>query len=367
MIPMIDLEKDFLEIKDEVIETTIKILKSTKYILGPHVKEFERKLSALHDNSCAIGVASGTDALHLSLASLGIESGDEVITTPFTFFATIECIVYQGAIPIFVDIGSDTMNIDVEKVEEKITEKTKAILPVHLFGLPCNMEKIMELANKYNLFVIEDCAQSLGATFHGKKTGSFGDTGCFSFYPTKNLGCYGDGGAIITNNHELNNKIRILRNHGSRGNYIHEKIGFNSRLDEIHAGILLIKLKRLDKLVEIRRKNASIYNTYLKDHVVCPYEPEGYKHVYHQYTIRSPHRDSIINKLRDENISSVIYYPIPMHLQKALTEYGYKKGDYPVAEKTSSEVLSIPVYPGMTENDIEKVSEVIIENVKTVP
>jgi len=360
MIPMIDLEKDFLDIEEEVIRMTTDILKSTKYILGPHVEDFENRLAAYHDTSYAIGVASGTDALHLSLAALGIEKGDEVITTPFTFFATIESIIYQGATPVFVDVDYQTMNMDVERIEEKITEKTWAILPVHLFGLPCDMGKIMILAKKYNLFVIEDCAQSFGATFHGKKTGTFGNLGCFSFYPTKNLGSYGDGGAIITSHPEMNDQLRVLRNHGSRGNYIHETIGFNSRLDEIHAGILLIKLKRVDKLIEMRRENASLYGRFLKDRVIYPYEPEGYRHVYHQFTIRSPRRDRIMEGLRKEGISSVVYYPLPMHLQKALADLGHKRGDFPVAERVSSEVLSIPVYAGMAEEDIEKVSEAII-------
>ncbi len=367
MIPMIDLEKDFLDIKEEVIHTTTEILKSTKYILGPHVKDFEKKLASFHRTLYAIGVASGTDALHLSLSSLGIKRGDKIITTPFTFFATIESIIYQGAIPVFVDIDSQTMNMNVEKIEEKITEKTKAILPVHLFGLPCNMERIMFLARKYSLFVIEDCAQSIGAAIHGKKTGSFGDLGCFRFYPSKNLGCYGDGGAIITNHSGINDTLRALRNHGSKGNYIHETIGFNSRLDEIHAGILLIKLKRIDKLIEMRRKNASLYRNLLHEHVICPHETEGYRHVYHQFTIRSPLRDRIMKRLKEEKISSVIYYPVPMHLQKALEDYEHKKGDFPVAERVSAEVLSIPVYPGMTENDIERVSKVIMKCVRETP
>ncbi len=363
MIPMIDLKEDFLEIKDEVVDTTISILKSTRYILGPHVEKFERKLAAYHNMSFAVGVASGTDALHLSLASLNIRKGDEVITTPFTFFATIESIIYQGAVPVFVDIHEKTMNIDVEKIEEKITERTRAILPVHLFGLPCDMETIMHIAGRYNLSVVEDCAQSFGATMMGTKTGTFGNLGCFSFYPSKNLGCYGDGGAIITNDKQVQDELRALRNHGSTGNYLHEKIGFNSRLDEIHAGILLIKLKRVNSLITKRRHNASLYRSLLEDSVNCPEEPEGYRHVYHQYSIRSPFRERIMENLKKEDIASVIYYPVPMHLQKALAGYGYRSGDFPVTEKVSHEVLSIPVYPGMTEDDLNRVSEVIRRSV----
>ncbi len=246
MIPMVDLGKQFSEIREEIFLMMSTILESSQYILGPKVRDFEGKMAEYTAVSHAVGVASGTDALHLAVEALDIGDGDEVITTPFTFFATAEAIVYTGARPVFVDIELDTFNIDCSKIEEKITPRTRAILPVHLFGHPCDMEKVMEIARRHNLHVIEDCAQAIGAAVRGKKVGSFGDAGCFSFYPSKNLGAYGDGGMITLRSGELADSIKRLRNHGSRGSYVHESVGFNSRLDEIQAGILLVKLKRLD-------------------------------------------------------------------------------------------------------------------------
>ncbi|MEO5358105.1 MAG: DegT/DnrJ/EryC1/StrS family aminotransferase [Nitrospirae bacterium YQR-1] len=364
MIPMLDLKKEFLEIQDDVIGTVTEILKSTRYVLGPHVEEFEKQFAQFltateTDGLRAMGVASGTGALFLSLASIPIKRGDEVITTPFTFFATVESILYMGARPVFVDIDDETLNIDVSKIEEKITEKTRAILPVHLFGLPCDMGGIMDIARKHNLAVIEDCAQSTGAQINGKRTGTFGDAGCFSFYPSKNLGCYGDGGAVVTKNDTMYDRILSLRNHGSRGNYMHHVVGFNSRLDEIQAGVLLIKLRRLDEKNRRRRENAKLYNSLLNDVLRCPAEPDGYVHSYHQYTIRSPHRDKIKETLSKEGISSVVYYPLPMHLQEALEGQGLKRGDLPVSEKAASEVLSLPVYPEMLQEDIKRVADII--------
>ncbi|QWR78859.1 DegT/DnrJ/EryC1/StrS family aminotransferase [Candidatus Magnetomonas plexicatena] len=364
MIPMLDLKKEFLEIEAEVIGKVTEILKSTRYVLGPHVEQFEKEFSQFlsssnTNNFYSMGVASGTGALFLSLAALSIKKDDEVITTPFTFFATVESILYMGAKPVFVDIDDKTLNIDVNKIEEKITKKTRAILPVHLFGLPCDMDRVMDIANSHNLYVIEDCAQSTGALINGRRTGTFGDTGCFSFYPSKNLGCYGDGGAVVTKSDTIYERILSLRNHGSRGNYIHTEVGFNSRLDEIQAGVLLIKLARLDEKNRMRRENANLYNSLLKDVVKCPAEPDGYTHSYHQYTIRSPHRDKIKETLSNEGISSVVYYPIPMHLQEALKGQGLKRGVLPVSEQAASEVLSLPVYPEMPQVSIRKVADVI--------
>ncbi|MBF0336433.1 MAG: DegT/DnrJ/EryC1/StrS family aminotransferase [Nitrospirae bacterium] len=360
MIPMLDLRKEFLDIEKEVIQSVVDILGSSRYILGPHVEEFERQLSAYHGLSYAAGVGSGTGALFLSLACLSVGKGDEVITTPFTFFATIESIIYNGARPVFVDIDENTLNIDVNKIEEKITKKTKVILPVHIFGVPCDMEGIMSLARQYKLGIVEDCAQSFGSSINGQLTGSFGDAGCFSFYPSKNLGCYGDGGAVTTNDCRMYQQILALRNHGSHGNYVHECLGFNSRLDEIQAGILLIKLKKVEQQNQLRRQNARLYDSLLAGHLRCPHVPQGYVSNYHQYTIRSPQRDKIRAKLHQEDIASVVYYPIPMHLQRATERYGYKQGDFPIAEQACQEVLSLPVYPGMSEEDIHRVCEVIL-------
>lgn len=359
MIPMVDLGKQFGEIREEIFLMMSAILESSQYILGPKVREFEGKMAEYTGVSQAIGVASGTDALHLAVESLDIGDGDEVITTPFTFFATAEAIVYTGAKPVFADIELDTFNMDYSKIEEKITPRTKAILPVHLFGHPCDMEKIMEIAGRHNLFVIEDCAQAIGAAVKGKKVGSFGDAGCFSFYPSKNLGAYGDGGMITLKSSELADSIKGLRNHGSKGSYVHESVGFNSRLDEIQAGILLVKLKRLDGYNKKRRMNASFYRGALCDSVRCPSEKEGACHVYNQYTILSGERDRIQRTLKEHSVSSVVYYPRPLHLQKALGFLGHKEGDFPLAEQASREVLSLPMYPELEESSIEQIAEII--------
>lgn len=359
MVPIVDLKKQFQEIKDAVFHVLSEILESSHYILGSKVIEFEKKVADYHGVREAIGVASGTDALHLSIDALGIGEGDEVITTPFTFFATVEAILYTGAVPVFVDIEPDTLNIDVNQIEAHITEKTKAILPVHLFGHPVDMGKISEIAKKYRLKVIEDCAQSFGAEINGKKVGSLGDSGCFSFYPSKNLGGYGDGGMIILNNSRVAEIVKELRNHGSGGSYIHKRVGFNSRLDEIQAGILLIKFSRIDEYNSKRRQNAALYNSLLSHKVKCPVEKKGAYHVYHQYTIMSPKRGEIQLRLKEKGVASVIYYPVPLHLQKALKFLGYRKGDFPVAEKAAREVLSLPMYPELEESTIEKIAEII--------
>ena len=361
MVPMVDLRKQFEEIKEEVFHVLTEILESSKYILGPKVLEFEKKVAVYHGVREAIGVASGTDALHLAIDALGIGEGDEVITTPFTFFATVEAILYTGATPVFVDIEPDTLNIDVSQIEANITGKTKALLPVHLFGHPADMRTILNIAKKHRLKMIEDCAQSFGTEANGKKVGSIGDAGCFSFYPSKNLGGYGDGGMIILNSTRVADTIRELRNHGSRGSYRHKRVGFNSRLDEIQAGILLVKLIRIDEYNRKRRQNASFYNNLLADKVKCPVEKKGAYHVYHQYTIMSRKRDEIQQKLKENGISSVIYYPVPLHLQKALKFLGYQKGDFPVTEKAAKEVLSLPMYPELEESAIKKISKIIMD------
>ena len=359
MVPMVDLKKQFQETKDEIFHVLIEILESSQYILGAKVSEFEKKVAVYHGVREAIGVASGTDALHLAIDALGIGEGDEVITTPFTFFATVEAILYTGATPVFVDIEPDTLNIDVSQIEANITGKTKALLPVHLFGHPADMRTILNVAKKHRLKMIEDCAQSFGAEANGKKVGSIGDAGCFSFYPSKNLGGYGDGGMIILNSTRVADTIRELRNHGSRGSYRHKRVGFNSRLDEIQAGILLVKLIRIDEYNRKRRQNASFYNNLLSDKVKCPVEKKGAYHVYHQYTIMSHKRDEIQQKLKENAISSVVYYPVPLHLQKALKFLGYQKGDFPVTEKAAKEVLSLPMYPELEESAIIKISKII--------
>ena len=356
MIPMVDLGRQFAEIRDDIFTMMSGILESSHYILGPRVLEFEKKVAHYTGVSDAIGVASGTDALHLSIEALGIGEGDEVITPPFTFFATAEAIAYTGARPVFVDIDPGSFNIDPDRIEEKITPRTKAILPVHLFGHPADMERIMEIAVKHRLSVIEDCAQAFGSQVKGKKVGSFGDAGCFSFYPSKNLGAYGDGGMITFDEKALSETLRSLRNHGSKGSYIHDSVGFNSRLDELQAGILLIKLGKIDEYNRLRRQKASIYRSLLCDVVDCPAEKEGVLHVYNQYTIVSKERDRIQRTLKEHSISSVVYYPRPLHLQKALGFLGHKEGDFPIAERASAEVLSLPMYPELEESAIEEIA-----------
>jgi len=363
MVPMVDLKRQFQEIEDEILHILKEILKSGQYILGPKVSEFEKKIASYLGISEAVGVASGTDALHLSIDALGINEGEEIITTPFTFFATVEAILYTGAKPVFVDIDPDTFNLDTSQINAQITKKTKAILPVHLFGQMADMEKISEIARKYGLKVIEDCAQSFGAELNGRKAGSFGNAGCFSFYPSKNLGGYGDGGIIALRDAGIAEIVRKLRNHGSRASYTHDVVGFNSRLDEIQAGILLVKLKYIDEYNKRRRQKAALYTELLSDKIKCPIEKKGAYHVFHQYTLRSRKRNEIQQRLRERGISSVIYYPVPLHLQNALRFLGYKKGDFPVAEKASQEAISLPIYPELEESVIEEIAEIIRDTV----
>ncbi len=359
MVPMVDLKTQFYEIKEEIFQVLTEILESSHYILGSRVSEFEKKVADFHGIREAIGVASGTDALHLAIDAFGIGPGDEVITTPFTFFATAEAILYTGAIPVFVDIEPDTLNIDAEEIEAHITKNTKALLPVHLFGHPANMRKILKIAKKHRLRVIEDCAQSFGSELNGIKTGSIGDAGCFSFYPSKNLGGYGDGGMITLSHPKIASTIRELRNHGSKGSYKHKRVGYNSRLDEVQAGILLVKLKHIEEYNRKRRQNAGIYGSLLSNVVKCPIEQPGAYHVYHQYTIMSRKRDKIQQRLKENGISSVVYYPVPLHLQEALKFLGYERGDFPVAERAAKEVLSLPMYPELEESTIKEIAETV--------
>lgn len=364
MKPFIDLRIQYENIRDEILECINEILESSNYILGKNVKAFEEEVKSYLGVVDAVGVASGTDALHLAVRALDIGRGDEVITTPFTFFATVEAILYVGAKPVFVDIEEETYNIDPEKIEEKITPRTKAIIPVHIFGAPSDMIKINKIAHKYGLKVVEDAAQAFGARIGSKKVGSFGDIGCFSFYPSKNLGCFGDGGMVVTNDLKIAEKIRILRNHGSAGRYVHETVGLNSRLDEIQAGILRVKMKYIDEYNEKRRKKAALYTRFLSDGVKTPVEKDNTYHVYHLYSIRSIFRDKIKETLSNHGIPSVVYYPIPMHLQKAVRFLGYKEGDFPVAESVAKEILSLPIYPELPDEEVYEISQIILRCLK---
>lgn len=359
---MLDLKIQYSTLRGEIEKVIHDISESGYFILGPHVTAFENEVAAYHNVAGAVGLGSGTDALYLSLRALGIKEGDEVITTPFTFFATAEAITYVGATPVFADIDRQTLNIDPVKIEEKITSRTKAIIVVHLFGQPADMDAIMSIAGKHGLKVIEDAAQAFGAKYKGLPIGSLGDAGCFSFYPSKNLGAYGDGGMLISNNLEISEKVKLLRNHGTTGPYQHSFIGYNSRLDEIQAAILRIKLKHIDVYNQKRRDIAKLYSSLICGAVQCPAMLSETSHVFHQYTIRSEKRDHIKNTLADNSVSSVVYYPTPLHLQKAFAYLGHKAGDFPESEAAANEVLSLPMFPELGMDKAEFISEVILRS-----
>jgi dTDP-4-amino-4,6-dideoxygalactose transaminase len=359
MIPMVDLKIQYKQLKEEIDRGILDVLDKTQFILGPNVTSFENEAAAYLGVGHAVTVASGTDALHLALAAAGIGPGDEVITTPFTFIATAEAIHYVGATPVFVDINPKTFNIDPAAIEAAITPKSRAILPVHLFGQPVDMAPIEAVCKKHRLSIIEDCAQSFGAAIDGRMTGNIGSMGCFSFFPSKNLGCYGDGGMITTNSSELADKLRILRNHGSHVRYHHKVIGYNSRLDEIQAVVLRAKLKRIEEYNSGRRQVAHMYSSLLKESPVTPpYEDGKGNHVYHQYTILTDNRDKIMEALSSAGISSAVYYPIPLHRQEVFVN-AYRNISLPVAEEIAQRCLSLPIFPEMTDAQVKEVVEVI--------
>ena len=357
-IPILDLTAQYKSIKTEVDAAVKRVIDSQHFILGPEVEAFESEVAAYCGTKYAVGVASGTDALILSLKALGIGPGDEVITPPFTFFATAEAVSIVGAKPVFVDIDPETYCINPELIEDKITKNTKAIIPVHLFGQCADMDRIMEIAKINNLKVIEDTAQAMGAKYKGKQAGSMGDIGALSFFPSKNLGGFGDGGMIITNNKELADKIKMLRVHGSTIRYIHSAIGINSRLDALQAAILRVKLKHLNRWLDGRRKVARYYDENLKGlPLITPYAPSYNTHTYHLYVLRvKPSPEKLAKSLNDAGIEARTYYPVPLHLQECYKGLGYKKGDLKESESASSETLAIPIYP---ELDTEKLSFIV--------
>lgn len=389
-IPLIDLKAQYNSLSEELNNAVLNVLSSANYIMGKNVIEFEKEFAEYIGVKHAISVGNGTDALVITLKAMGIGEGDEVITTPFTFFATGESISAVGATPVFVDVRKDTFNIDPSKIEDKITEKTKAIMPVHIFGQSADMNEINEIAKKHKLYVIEDACQAIGGKYKERKIGSLGDVACFSFFPTKNLGCAGDGGMIATDNDELATIIRALRTHGSGENgqkaynlingineeiteaegandtvynplkYYNYLIGFNSRLDAMQAAILRIKLKEIDKWNARRREICEIYNNELKDiNLVTPICAEDVEHVYHMYILQSENRAEIINKLKDKGVATGVYYPVPLHQQKVYRELGYKEGDMPVSEYLSERTFAIPVYPELNNNQIDYIIESI--------
>ncbi|ACK68748.1 DegT/DnrJ/EryC1/StrS aminotransferase [Gloeothece citriformis PCC 7424] len=365
-IPPVDLARQYKLISTPVETAVLDILSSGRYIGGTVVTDFEQQFADYIKVRECVSCNSGTDALYLALRALNIGKGDEVITSPFTFIATAEAVNLVGATPIFVDIDPDTFNIDVDQIESAITPKTKAIIPVHLFGQPVNMTQVMEIAQKYNLFVIEDCAQATGAEWDGKKVGSIGHIGAFSFFPTKNLGACGDGGAVTTHDSTLAAKIKMLKEHGSRVRYCHEDIGVNSRLDAIQAAILQIKLSYLDRWNEQREEIAKCYQTLLSPlpYLQLPQALSGGKHVWNQYTIRLPdqqqdtqlYRDLVREKLQKMGIISMIYYPLPLHLQPVYQNLGYQKGQFPVSETVCNQVLSLPMFPDLTFEEQQQVA-----------
>ncbi|MDI6698944.1 MAG: DegT/DnrJ/EryC1/StrS family aminotransferase [Candidatus Saccharicenans sp.] len=352
-IPLVDLKAQYASIEKEVDEAVKRVLRSGQYILGSEVEALEQEVAEFCGCKYGVGVASGTDALILALKAIGIGPGDEVITSPLTFVASASSIVHCGAKPVFVDIDPETFNLNTDLIERAITEKTRAIIPVHLYGQPADMDKILELARKYRLFVVEDVAQAIGAKYKGKAVGQFGHAGCISFFPSKNLGAFGDGGLVVTNDPEISDRIKMLRAHGSKPRYYYHMIGYNSRLDTIQAAILRAKLPYLNAWAGARQRLSALYNELLREinYVKTPYIAPDCSHVFHQYTIRvlGEKRDALRNYLRERGIETQVYYPLPLHLQPCFGFLGYEEGDFPESEKASREVLSLPMFPELTE------------------
>ncbi|TGB01137.1 DegT/DnrJ/EryC1/StrS family aminotransferase [Halobacillus salinus] len=368
MIPLVNLKKQFETIEDELLVEMRRVLKSGQYILGPKVEELERRIAEKLGVDFAVAVANGTDALTLTLDAYGIGKGDEVITTPFSFFATSEAITRVGATPVFVDVDPQTFNLSPENIKEKITQATKAILPVHLFGQSADMDEINRIAQENGLVVIEDACQAFGAEYKGEPVGSLGDAACFSFFPTKNLGTMGDGGIVITSDPVIAEKVRTLRVHGSRTKYYHEQIGYNSRLDELHAAILLICLDHIDGWNRKRRLHGERYREELFQlkHIQVPKPSLNVQHVYHLFCIKSDHRKKITEYLDSRNIQTGVYYPCCLHLQEVYKDLGYVKGDFPVAEMLSQTLFAIPLDPFISVDDQDEVIQALRESEEVV-
>jgi len=360
-IPFINLKQQYESIKDEIDQAIERVIDNSSFSLGEEVKLFEKEFADFCGAKHSVGVSSGTDALHLALLACGVGEGDEIITVPNTFIATTEAISMCGARPVFVDIDEITYNIDVQKIEAVITGRTRAIIPVHLYGQPAEMDTILEIAKAHKLKVVEDACQAHGALYGDKRVGSLGDAGCFSFYPSKNLGAFGDGGIVVTNNEQIAEKVRLLRHHGHRNKSIHEVEGFCSRLHGLQAAILRAKLGCLDDWNTMRRDNAKVYNQLLDGNsIVIPGSVDGNDHVYHLYVIRVKNRDALREKLAERSIDSGVHYPVPLHLQPAYKRLGYKSGDFPVSEKVTQEIVSLPMYPGLAQDEIERVAGEVI-------
>ena len=349
-VPLLDLKPQYQQIKEELLPKIMEVTENQAFILGPNVEKAEKELANYIGTKFAVGCSSGTDALLLALMASDIKEGDEVITTPYTFFATAGSIARTGAKPVFVDIEPDTFLINVSKIEARISLKTKAIMPVHLFGQCVDMNPLMELAKKYNLKVIEDAAQAIGAKYQDKKAGTIGDIGCFSFFPSKNLGCFGDGGLVTTNDEKIYERLKALRVHGGQKQYQHLEIGLNARLDALQAVVISTKLPYLDSWTEKRRKNAEFYNEQFKNNpnIITPTAKSDCYHIYNQYVIRTPKRDDLKAYLTEKGIGNAIYYPLSLHQQKCFEYLGYHQGSFPESEKATKESLAIPIYPDLT-------------------
>jgi len=362
-VPFIDLKTQYLKIKDEVKKELDEVIDNTAFVLGQKVKNFEQNFATFCNKKYAVALNSGTSSLHLALIAKGVKQGDEVITVPNTFIATAEAISYTGAKPIFVDIDPKTYNINPNKIKKRITEKTKVILPVHLYGQSADISPIIEIAEKHNLEIIEDCCQAHGAEYKGKQV-PVSDIGCFSFYPGKNLGAYGEGGAVVTNDKEIAEKIAALRDHGQKEKYYSKYIGYNYRMDGFQGAVLGVKLKYLNEWNELRRARAKLYNELLKNIIDVPKEAAYAKHIYHLYVIRVKEREKLMQYLKSKNIATGIHYPIPIHLQEAYSFMEKKKETFPKTEEAASEILSLPMYPEISEEQVEYVASEIKHSLK---
>jgi dTDP-4-amino-4,6-dideoxygalactose transaminase len=359
-IPLVDLGAQLRPIRQEILDAVAGVLDSSRLFLGPNTAAFEEEFAAYSGATHAIGVGNGTDALHLALRAAGVRPGDEVITVSHSFFATAEAIAMAGAQPVFVDVEPRTLTMDPSRIADRITPRTRAIMPVHLYGQVSDMDAIMAVANQHGLMVIEDACQAHGAEYGGRRAGAIGHMGCFSFYFSKNLGAYGEAGAVLTSDTKLAGRLRSLRNHGSETRYLHETLGVNARIDEIQAAILRIKLRHLDAWNERRRVHARRYDLLLSESAVRrPYLPKDRSHVFHLYVIRASQRDDLRAALAEEGVETGVHYPVPIHLQPAARAYGYSEGDLPVTEQAAREVLSLPMYPELTDAHLQRVASAV--------
>ncbi|HKP35550.1 MAG TPA: DegT/DnrJ/EryC1/StrS family aminotransferase [Pyrinomonadaceae bacterium] len=359
-VPFVDLAAQYQSIRNEIDSAIARVIENTSFILGPEVEAFERAFAEYVSARFCVGLNSGTAALHLALLAAGIGAGDEVIVPANSFFATAEAVSVVGSTPIFVDADATSYTIDSGKIEKAITPRTRAIIPVHLYGQPADLDPVFEIARRHNLLVVEDAAQAHGAEYKGRRVGALGDVGCFSFYPGKNLGAYGEGGAIVTNDEKLAHRVRLLRDHGSAQKYRHDIVGYNFRLEGIQAAVLNVKLKHLDRWNDLRRRHAARYTELLTDaKLILPTEMAYARHVYHLYVVQSDARDQLQKQLADAGIQTGIHYPIPIHLQPAYASLGHKSGDFPEAERQADRVLSLPMFAELTDEQIKSVARTI--------